>query len=206
MKDKKFKDDKGIDKMEKNEMGMKMRGIVYDKIENVTDKPITFIRGNEEVTIKPFSTLEMPVQENTVVNSFKKIMGALIKGEEDFFNNLWWEVGSGSSDWDDNNLPSPSKDDTKLLKPLYRKKIAPESIKYVDTKGETSSEITNKVAMGVTFEAGEANGHLREFSIYIGGDSNLSSGLPINRKIHGTIFKTEGIKLTRRIEFTFDLA
>lgn len=190
----------------KSNLGMKMQGLVFDVLENTTDKEIRVSTESGVKIIKPHSTLELEVQENTVVNSFKKIMGALIKGEEDFFNNVWWEVGSGSTEWDDNNLPNPTKEDSKLLKPLFRKKISPEAIQYVDSKGEISSEITNKVSMGVTFEAGEANGHLREFSIYLGGDSNLSSGLPINRKIHGTIFKTEGIKLTRRIEFTFDLA
>lgn len=180
-------------------------GEVHDTIKFVEDGEFQLPNG-EIITGKAGETVKLPVVHNLILYSFPKLIAALIKGEEAFFKNLWWEVGSGSDTWKDTELPNPQLTDEKLLTPTFRKAIALADIKYLNpTTNEVTTDITNKLQVECTFSPTEANGPLREFSIYMGGNQTLGSGMPINRKIHGIIFKSTGIELQRQIHFQFNI-
>lgn len=180
-------------------------GEVHDFVRFVEDGEFTMPNG-EVVKGKSGETVALPVNHNLIVFSFPKIISALMKGEETFFQNMWWEVGSGSNNWNDEDLPSPTLTDTALLNPTYRKKVTTNQINYLDPNtNEITPNFTNKIQVECIFSPTEANGYLREFAIFMGGNEVLGSGLPINRKIHGVIFKTKGIELQRKIHFQFNI-
>lgn len=179
-------------------------GEVHDSIRFVKDGEITLPDGTVHKG-KAGELFEMPVQFNLVLNTFPVIVASLIKGQADVFNNIWWEVGEGSSTWDDKNPPAPQLTDGGLLTPRFRKAINRADIKFLHpTSNEVSETPSSKIQIECVFGMGEANGFsLREFSIFMGGTTTLGTGLPINRKTHGAIFKTSGIELHRKIHFYF---
>lgn len=173
-----------------------IEGVVHDTIEFTKDV---------EIDGKKFSkgdVLEIDKSNNLVVNNARNIISSLLAGKGNLYGNIWWEVGEGEESWEDDNLPEPSLKDTELTKATYRKKIKDEDINFLDPEtNEVSKVPTNKIEMVTVFLPDEANGHLREFSIRYGGDGKLNSGEMFNRKHHGVIYKTNGIKLTRKIHF-----
>ena len=179
-------------------------GIKGEVVDSILDTVLNI--GGKDVKLKAGEEYKIPKSENLVLRSATEIISSLLKGGSNFYENTWWEVGSGSDNWDDSNLPSPTLSDKGLLKPTFRKKIQKEDIKFLDSEGKYVENVTNKIEMTSVFGLNEANGYLREFSIYFGGDKTLSSGLPFNRKIHGVIYKTESIELKRKIHFTVNLS
>lgn len=191
--------------MEKEQLKLGATGEVHDSVRFVTDGEFEMPDGTL-VKGKAGEVVKLPVVHNLIVSSFTKILASLIKGDNTFFQNMWWEVGSGNSTWVDTDLPSPSLSDTALVSPLFRKRIGSNQITFIDPNtNEPTSTVTNKIQVESTFSSSEANGYLREFSIFMGGTSTFGSGLPINRKIHGVIFKTNGIELQRKIHFQFNI-
>ena len=180
-------------------------GEVHDTIRFVEDGE--FIMPNGEVVCgKAGEEVKLPVVHNLIVYSFPKIISALLKGDNSIFQNMWWEVGSGSDTWNDESLPLPTLEDEGLLSPTFRKAIPLSQINYLNpSTNEVTVNYTNKLQVECTFSPHEANGYLREFSIFMGGNEALGSGLPINRKIHGVIYKTSGIELQRKIHFQFNI-
>lgn len=150
---------------------------------------------------------KLPISYNTVVDSASVLIAALIKRHAGFQGALYWEVGSGSSQWADNNPPSPAKTDKSLLTPVYRKAISVDEIKFIDANNNVVSTPTNRIQIVVKFATNEANGYLREFGVFGGGaDAKvdvLGSGIMINRKTHGVIYKTSGMELERTLRLTF---
>ena len=191
--------------MEKDYIKLGATGEVHDTIRFIEDGEVELSNG-EVIKGKVGDEIKLPVVYNLIVDSLPKIIASLIKGDSTYFQNMWWEVGSGSESWVDTDLPSPRITDTGLMNPFFRKSIKPTQVNYINpTTNEISKTVTNKIQLECTFAPSEANGYLREFSIFVGGTSALGSGLPINRKIHGVIFKTSGIELQRKIHFQFNI-
>ncbi|MMZ51289.1 hypothetical protein D1872_130240 [compost metagenome] len=170
-------------------LNRRFKGEVWDEIRNVET-------GEVQVIYQKF---------NVVLSAFSRLIAALVKGEAGYKGAMYWEVGSGNSTWNDQAPPSPSETDTGLLTPLFRKAIQPGDMRFLQADGTTTSTTpTNRLEISVTFGTSEANGYLREFAIYGGNaTATLGSGIPINRKTHGVIYKTSSIELKRTIKFTF---
>lgn len=141
---------------------------------------------------------------NTVVNDCSKLIASLMKGEPGHQGIKYWAVGSGSGDWNNSGLPSPTVSDTRLLKETFRKAISPSDIKFLDGGDRETGSVTNKIQISITFNEGEANGELREFGLFGGNaSSGANTGIMINRKIHPLIYKTSGMKVERIIRIVF---
>ena len=167
-----------------------VRGIYVDTYKAVEDTEL-LING-DVVKLRKGETFTLPENENIILNSFSKLIVKMLTGGE-YLSDFWWEIGIGSNDWDDYNLPKASKTDTQLTQPVFRKRI--ETVEILED--EMSIQLT------VKFDSTEANYVLREFSIYYGGGVEFNTGTPINRKIHESIPKTIGVELTRKIIFKF---
>ena len=177
-------------------------GKVFDLIKFVEDGEVELADGTKIIG-KKGEEIELPISYNLVVDSFSKLIATLLKGDTSYFNNLYWEVGSGNEQWSDASPPSPIASDESLLAPLFRKKINKEDVEYLDSSGKVTTAITNRLQMSALFKSTESNGYLREFGIFAGGNSTLGSGIMINRKTHGVIFKSTGVELHRKIQFKF---
>lgn len=177
-------------------------GEIHDTVKFLEDMEFTTPTG-EVVMGKTGESLTLEVANNLVLDSFSKIIALLIKGDDTFYKNLWWEMGRGASSWSNEAPPSPLAGDVGLLTPFYRKRIDLADVKFIDAKGDPSEDITNRLEISLKLLSSEANGDLREFGIFSGGTVALGSGIPINRKTHGLIYKTSGIEITRKIHFKF---
>ena len=116
----------------------------------------------------------------------------------------YWAIGSGQESWDTTPVdPQPS--DTRLNNEIGRKLIPASAIKFLDSKGQETTSITNTIQITLTFGANELNGKWREFAI-VGGNatSNANSGILINHKTHGVINKTDTMEIERQMKFTFN--
>jgi hypothetical protein len=149
----------------------------------------------------------LPISYNTVVNNASVLIAALIKRHAGYAGALFWEVGSGDPAWSDSAPPAPAVTDFKLQTPVFRKAIQLTDMSFIDGANAVSATPTNRLQIVVKFLTTEANGYLREFGIFGGGADavvgTLGSGLMINRKTHGVIYKTSGMELERTIRFTF---
>jgi hypothetical protein len=184
----------------------KFKGEIRDKITFLED-------GDYQVTPEIFianakagQEFEMPVGYNLVVDSCSKLIASLLKTQSGYQGLKYWEVGSGQSSWVDSAPPSPVSGDTGLNNPLYRKAIQSTDMSFIDANSNVVTGPTNRIQVVVTFGSTEANGYLREFGLF-GGDSSctstLGTGIMINRKTHGVIYKTSGISLTRTLRLSF---
>lgn len=100
--------------------------------------------------------------------------------------------------------PEATRTETKLVSEIYRKAIQPSNMTFLDEGNLPTETPTNKIQISVIFEANEAIGSWREFSIF-GGNASTSkdTGLAINKKNHPLINKTNEMVVERKIRFTF---
>lgn len=152
----------------------------------------------------PDGRVEVRNYVNTVVDDCSRLIASLMKGQAGHKGITYWAVGSGANTWDNANPPAPAVGDTKLFNETFRKAVQPDNIVFLDANDNVTSSVTNKLQIKVVFTEGEANGELREFGLF-GGDatSNRNSGIMINRKTHGLIYKTSGMTLERTIRIIF---
>lgn len=187
-------------------MEHKFIGEVEDTLRFVKDGSVTLPDGTV-VEGKAGEEIKLQKGYNTVVDNASRLIAALIKRHTSIQGALFWEVGSGDASWSDANPPSPAKTDFKLLNPTFRKAIQLADIAFIDGSNNVTASITNRIQITVKFLSNEANGPLREFGIFGGGTDavagTLGSGLMINRKTHGLIYKTDIVELTRVLRFTF---
>ena len=149
-------------------------------------------------------TKEVREYYNTVVDDCSKLIACLIKGQAGYKGVSFWAVGAGLETWADENPPNPDVADTKLLNEVFRKEVNKGDVLFLDKVDKPTTDVTNKIQISVTFAEGEANGALREFSLYGGNASKAKdSWLMINRKTHGLIYKTSGMILNRVIRVIF---
>jgi hypothetical protein len=142
---------------------------------------------------------------NTVVDNCSQLIACLMKQQSGYAGISYWAVGSGLTAWSNSAPPSPVTSDTKLTTETFRKAIVPATdIVFLDTNNAETASITNKIQIKVTFLETEANGELREFALFGGNaTATLNSGIMVNRKTHGLIYKTSGMKLERTIRLVF---
>lgn len=154
------------------------------------------------IDAKTGEVIEERTYHNLVVDRCSVLIAGLMKGS--MIGLQYFAVGSGSSSWQNENLPSPEASDVKLLNETFRKTITAGDVTFIDSANEESSTPTNRLQIKVTFNENEANGELRELGIF-GGNATATkdSGYMLNRKIHALIYKTSGMKLERIIRFTF---
>lgn len=154
------------------------------------------------IDAKSGEVLDERVYQNLVVNTCSTLIAGLMKGA--MSGVQYFAVGSGSSSWSNENLPSPEVGDVKLLNETFRKTITAGDVIFIDSENEESTVPTNRLQIKVTFNENEANGELRELGIFGGNATAIKdSGYMLNRKIHALIYKTSGMKLERIIRFTF---
>ena len=159
----------------------------------ITDK-ITYPDGTQKVI----------EHINTVVDDCSRLIASLMKGQAGMTGITYWAVGSGAGNWDNNNPPEPVVGDTKLLNETFRKAISASDITFLDSSDKPTTSVTNKLQISVTFTETEANGELREFGLFGGkATATRNSGIMINRKTHGLIYKTSGMRLERIIRIVF---
>lgn len=143
---------------------------------------------------------------NLVVNSFLKLVMALLKRQEGYSGATYWAIGSGATLWD-SELPSPTLDEIKLTNEIGRKSISASEIKFVDSTFNESSTPTNIIQITHTFGPEDCNGEWREFAIFGGNaTSTANSGIMINKRTHAVINKTSEMTVERTIRFTLTLS
>ena len=138
---------------------------------------------------------------NTIVNSVTKAIAYALAQKG---GATYWAVGSGADSWD-TSMPSPNVTDTQLTKEIGRKIIPNSAIKFLDSHGSETEEVTNVILIKMTFGASELNGKWREFAI-VGGNATASpnTGILINHKHHGLITKNDTMEIERQMKFTFN--
>jgi hypothetical protein len=149
-------------------------------------------------------TTETVEHINVVVDSCSKLLACLLKGEAgQTAGNIYWAVGKGLTTWENTNLPSATTGTTKLVNEIFRKKVTPSDIVFLDNSNAVTATITNKLQIKVTFLEAEANDEWREFGLF-GGNASATkdSGLMLNYKIHPLIFKTNVMRVDRTIRIT----
>ncbi len=152
----------------------------------------------------PDGTQKVIEHINTVVDDCSRLIASLMKGQSGYKGITYWAVGSGAGNWDNNNPPAPTVGDTKLFNETFRKAINASDITFLDSSDKPTTSVTNKLQISVTFGEAEANGELREFGLFGGNATgNKDSGIMINRKTHGLIYKTSGMRLERIIRIVF---
>ena len=152
----------------------------------------------------PDGRVEVRNYVNTVVDDCSRLIASLMKGQAGHKGITYWAVGSGAGTWDNANPPEPTVGDTRLFNETFRKAINASDITFLDSSNNPTTSVTNKLQISVTFAEEEANGELREFGLYGGNaTSNKDSGVMINRKTHGLIYKTSGMRLERTIRIVF---
>lgn len=152
----------------------------------------------------PDGSVEVRNYVNTVVDDCSRLIASLMKGQVGHKGITYWAVGSGAGSWDNANPPAPTVGDTKLVNETFRKAVLDTDIVFLDANDAETQAVTNKIQIKLVFNEDEANGELREFGLY-GGNATATkgSGIMINRKTHGLIYKTSGMQLERTIRIVF---
>jgi len=149
-------------------------------------------------------TVEIKQHVNTVVDDCSNLIACLMKGQEGYKGIAYWAVGAGEDHWSDEKPPTPTVNDHSLVKETFRKKLEADNIKFLDERDEVSESVTNKLSITVFFDKNEALGALREFALFGGNATGVKdSGIMINRKTHGLIYKSKGMTLKREIIISF---
>lgn len=149
---------------------------------------------------------ERPWQHNLIVNSLRRLLAALIKGDPQGEQLMFWAVGTGEAAWDDGTLPPEAT--RRTLEQIYtetaRKAIPPDQITFL------GGAFTNQLEIRLDFTTadippgpGNQNWRLREFGLFAGGTAAPNSGILINHRIHPRIDMQEGLTLQRTLRLTF---
>ena len=167
--------------------GVYMTGHIVDRIFDKDGNLVDVIEGH-----------------NLVVNSFLKLVMALVKGESGYGRISYWAVGSGNSSWD-SNTPDPEINATRLTAEIGRVAIAPSEIKFLTAEHNESSSPTNIIQIKHMFGPSDCNGKWREFGLFGGNASaTKNSGFMVNKRHHGVITKTEDMSIERTMIFTLN--
>jgi hypothetical protein len=195
----------GMSLVDDEKMTPKFKGEIRDTVKFLKDGIYNLMDG---LTIegKAGEEYELPVGYNLVVDDCSRLIASLMKKHAGYEGIKYWEVGEGQSSWNDASPPAPNASDKSLNKATFRKAVGASDISFIDANANVTSSVTNRIQVVVTFGSTEANGYLREFGLFGGGsdcNATLGSGIMVNRKTHGVIFKTSGIELVRTLRLTF---
>lgn len=149
--------------------------------------------------------IEERVSHNIIVNSFMKLVMAMLKGNMGYNGVQYWAIGSGQQAWD-NSPVEPEINAVRLTTEIGRVAIPSAEITFLDASGVASSTPTNIIQIKHTFGPNDCNGKWREFGLF-GGNATQSpnSGVMINKKHHSVITKTSDISIERTMKFTLSL-
>lgn len=143
---------------------------------------------------------------NIVVNSFLKLVMALIKNKDGFTGASYWAIGSGADSWDDTPV-EPTTIEERLTNEIGRVEIPASEIIFLTPGSMTESDVpTNIIQIKHLFGTDDCVGKWREFGIF-GGDASETpnSGIMINKKHHAVITKTNEMTIERTMRFTLNL-
>lgn len=148
--------------------------------------------------------VEVLEDHNMIVSDINKLIASLLKRHPGHTGLTYWAIGSGQDSWD-TNPQSATAEDKRLTTEYFRKAIQLSDIKFINDEGNPVTEVTNRIAITLTFATSEANGKWREFSIF-GGDAtaSINTGLMINHKVHKILTKDDTMTIERQIRFTFN--
>jgi hypothetical protein len=154
-------------------------------------------------------------QHNLVVNTFAELVAQLVMGNgvgtgpnATYLGVTYMALGTGNSSWDTSGPAAPNLTDTQLVaEPStgnFRKLC---TAQMVDSNGNVTASLTNRVLCSTTFNAGEANGKLREWGLFGGNaTATANSGLMIDHVTHPLIDKSSlsnDFALTRQVTLIF---
>lgn len=149
--------------------------------------------------------VEKREDHNLIVSSVEKLIMSLFKNQSGYSGIQYWAIGSGASAWD-NAVPSPTKDEVKLVNEIGRVPISADEIVFLDSDFNESGVPTNIIQITHTFNSEECNGIWREFGIFGGNaTSTANSGIMINKRNHSVITKTSDMDIKRVMRFTINL-
>lgn len=117
----------------------------------------------------------MDYSESIVTSGFSKYVSQLIKGGS---TTMYFALGSGNPDWDEEGVPSPSTSISALIKEVYRQVVDSSKISYVDPSTlQVVSNPTSMIRVEVGFSNNEFYGVVREYGLFaVGATSTLKSG------------------------------
>jgi hypothetical protein len=143
-------------------------------------------------------------ERNLIVDGLRKLLAALVKGDNQGAPIAWWAVGTGDDAWDQGSVPADATRRTfaKLVKETARKPVAQQQIKFF------GGTFTNQLEVSQDFVAADIPGgpltwRLREFGLFAGGSAAADSGVLINHRIHPRIDLQSGFTLKRTLRLTF---
>lgn len=146
-------------------------------------------------------------RNNRIVAECGRLNAALMKGQPNIAGILYWAVGTGNENWDE-NLPSTGSGAKQLTNEIKRLPAAPGKIVYLNGAGNPTGAITNRLQVTAEFTREdfeqEHTPRLREFGLF-GGNATTSpnSGFMIDHVIHPRIDMHPDLKLTRSLRLNF---
>lgn len=142
---------------------------------------------------------------NLVVEAMLPLVMSLLKNSSSMNGIQYWAVGSGSDLWSEEDIPTPSLTDTKLVDEIGR--VPVQMISFYDSEAEeVTDKATNVLEIRAEFREEDCNGVWREFGVFGGNaTSNPNSGIMINKRNHPILTKTSEMLVQRVLRFTLSL-
>jgi hypothetical protein len=148
--------------------------------------------------------VEWPWEHNLIVDSLRRLLAALVKGDPQGAPVRFWAVGTGDPAWDAGIVPSEAARRTRatLFAETARKPVPPGQITFVGGTLTNQLEITMQLTTA-DIPGGPASWSLREFGLFAAGSAAPGSGLLLNHRIHPRIDMQAGFTLERTLRLTF---
>jgi hypothetical protein len=112
-------------------------------------------------------------ERNLIVNSFRRLLAALVKGDAQGVPIAFWAVGTGNPSWDAGTVPTDAARRARagLFTETGRKAVPPGQITFVGGTFTNRLEITQSFTTAdIPSGAGNpADLQLREFGLFAGG-------------------------------------
>lgn len=146
---------------------------------------------------------ETPWKHNLIVDGFRGLLAALVKGDPQGEPVTFWAVGTGQEVWDNGTQSQPSDSSRLTLTKLYnetgRKLIPPENITFIGGSFTNRLEITTNFTTADLASAGNGNENwrLREFGLF------SRSGVLVDHIVHPRIDMQDGFTLQRTLRLIF---
>jgi hypothetical protein len=124
---------------------------------------------------------ERPWQHNLIVDSMRKMLAALVKGDAQGQPIAFWAVGTGDPAWDGGTVPSDAtlRGRAALFTETARKPVPAGQVKFL------GGSFTNQLEISLDWTSadipgGPATWQLREFGLFAGGTAAANSGVLLN--------------------------
>ncbi len=148
-----------------------------------------------------------PWQRNLIVEGLRKLLAALLKGDDLGHPLTFWAVGRGDESWDsdpDAIPPESARGQWAALLHEVKRKPVTGQIAFL------GGTFTNQLQINIEFTADEIpagddnqNRRLREFGLFAGGADGSGTGVLINHRVHPRIDLEPGFTLQRTLRLTF---